>query len=85
MADTTIAEHRLLKEEGNEYFKQGKYENALVCYTEALKVSNKVGSDCNDSELAVYYKNRAATHLKLENYDKAITDSGKGMCKNICQ
>ena len=78
MTDTALEGHRLLKEEGNQYFKQGHYERALSCYTEALNLSSKVGSGCNDSELVVYYKNRAATHLKLKNYDSAIQDSSKG-------
>lgn len=61
-----------LREEGNSHFKAGDVQQALSCYTKALKIS-----DCQ-SESAVLYRNRAACYLKIEDYTKAESDATKG-------
>uniref|UniRef100_A0A671PRX2 Uncharacterized protein n=1 Tax=Sinocyclocheilus anshuiensis TaxID=1608454 RepID=A0A671PRX2_9TELE len=61
-----------LREEGNNHFKAGDVQQALSCYTKALKISN-----CQ-SESAVLYRNRAACYLKLEDCTKAEADATKG-------
>ncbi len=53
-------------------FKAGDVQQALSCYTKALKIS-----DCQ-SESAVLYRNRAACYLKLEDHTKAEADATKG-------
>lgn len=60
-----------LKEEGNAAFKNKNWEQALKCYTRALKVSE------SESDTLVCLKNRAAALLKLENYEEAIADTTK--------
>ncbi|KAI2648510.1 hypothetical protein H4Q32_018631 [Labeo rohita] len=62
-----------LREEGNNHFKAGDVQQALSCYTKALKIS-----DCQ-SENAVLYRNRAACYLKLEDYTKAEADATKAL------
>ncbi|KTG43796.1 hypothetical protein cypCar_00028641 [Cyprinus carpio] len=62
-----------LREEGNNHFKAGDVEQALICYTKALKIS-----DCR-SENAVLYRNRAACYLKLEDFTKAEADATKAL------
>ncbi|XP_011494879.1 PREDICTED: protein unc-45 homolog B [Ceratosolen solmsi marchali] len=57
------------KEKGNEEFKSGYLDNALVCYTNALKLTND-----NNSYKAVFLKNRAAVYLKQNEYNKVIED-----------
>lgn len=57
------------KEKGNEEFNKGNWSEALNCYTNALKLSKE-----NNTEKAVYYKNRAAAFLKLKDYEKVVTD-----------
>jgi len=57
-----------LKAEGNDSFKAGNYEEALVKYTRAIELADK------DSEKSTYLKNRAAVHLKKENYQKVVDD-----------
>ncbi|KAK4288564.1 hypothetical protein Pmani_038411 [Petrolisthes manimaculis] len=57
-----------LKEEGNEAYKNGDLDTAIVKYTEALQISKQ------ERDQAVLYKNRAAVHLKREDYDKTIKD-----------
>lgn len=61
-----------LREEGNSYFKTGDVENALSCYTKALKISD------GQSDSGVLYRNRAACYLKLEDFNKAEADATKG-------
>lgn len=62
------------KEKGNEEFKKGNWSEALSCYTNALKLTNEENSD-----KAIFYKNRAAVHLKQKEYDKAIQDCDKAL------
>lgn len=56
------------KEKGNEAFKAGNYEEAITLYTEALTI------DEGHKEKAVFYKNRAAAYLKLQEFDLADRD-----------
>lgn len=58
-----------LKEEGNGYFKNGQYKDALRCYTKALEAG-----PMKDADKAVIYKNRAACRLKLSDNQAAIDD-----------
>ena len=55
-----------LKDEGNQLFKEGKYAEACEKYTEALK---------RDPNNSVIYSNRSVTHIKLKNYEHALSDS----------
>jgi len=57
-----------LKAEGNDSFKAGNYEEALIKYTRAIELSDK------DIDKSTYLKNRAAVHLKKENYEKVVDD-----------
>uniref|UniRef100_A0A9J7XCX0 Unc-45 myosin chaperone A n=1 Tax=Cyprinus carpio carpio TaxID=630221 RepID=A0A9J7XCX0_CYPCA len=67
------AESTFTLEEGNNHFKAGDVQQALSCYTKALKIS-----DCQ-SESAVLYRNRAACYLKLEDHTKAEADATKAL------
>lgn len=62
------------KEEGNDAFGRGEWETAIRKYTKATEL---VASDSR--EMAVYLKNRAAAHLKMENYQEAISDCDKSL------
>lgn len=47
-----------LKDEGNKHFQAGDIDNAIECYTNAIKV-------CKDKKvLAVIHRNRSACYLK---------------------
>jgi len=50
---------------GNEEMKSGKIEEAMENYTQAINL---------DGRNAVYFCNRAAAHLRLNNLDKALRD-----------
>ena len=64
-----------LKEAGNDYFKKGNWDDALDCYTQAIK---KTKDDC-EKQKAIYYKNRAACFLKMERFDDAVDDCNKSL------
>jgi tetratricopeptide (TPR) repeat protein len=66
-----------LKEIGNEAFKSGDFDEALSAYTKAMDIA---GEEKNkDADLAVLHKNRAAVHLKNEDYQDAVDDCTKSL------
>lgn len=58
-------EANILKEQGNEYFRQENYHLALTCYSKALD---------QIKDITVLYTNRAQTLIKIEKYREALTD-----------
>lgn len=72
-----IIECEKYKEQGNDAFKEEKWDEALKHYTKAI---NSVKGE--PRELAIYCKNRAATYLKLENFEKALQDCNRSL--EIC-
>ncbi|XP_078050884.1 unc-45 myosin chaperone isoform X1 [Augochlora pura] len=77
MTQITTLTAQQWKEKGNEEFGKKNWPEALSCYTNALKLSNE-----DNSEKAIYYKNRAAVYLKQEEYNKAVKDCDESL--NIC-
>lgn len=66
MAEETKAnEVTAIKDQGNECFKQGKFQAAIDFYSQALEIEPS----------AVLYCNRSFAHLKLENYGSAESDA----------
>uniref|UniRef100_A0A8C4PYG3 Dynein axonemal assembly factor 4 n=1 Tax=Eptatretus burgeri TaxID=7764 RepID=A0A8C4PYG3_EPTBU len=59
-----------LKEKGNKLFSSGCFQAAINAYTLAIRLNNKNH---------VLYSNRAACHLKLRNFHKAIEDSTRAL------
>ncbi|XP_043379440.1 protein unc-45 homolog A isoform X4 [Chelonia mydas] len=62
-----------LRQEGNRLFQAGDYAAALASYTRALELG------AGPPERAVLHRNRAACHLKLEDYAKAEADASKAI------
>ncbi|XP_023025156.2 unc-45 myosin chaperone [Leptinotarsa decemlineata] len=62
------------KEEGNESFKNGNWEQAIKLYTKAI---DTIASETRN--MSIYYKNRAAAYLKQENYDAALEDCERSL------
>lgn len=56
------------KDSGNKYFTQGNYSQAKVLYGQAIAV---------DPSVPVYWSNRAAAELKLEQHGLAIEDASE--------
>nr|BAC26192.1 unnamed protein product [Mus musculus] len=65
-----------LRKEGNELFKCGDYEGALTAYTQALSLG------ATPQDQAILHRNRAACHLKLEDYSKAESEASKAIGKD---
>uniref|UniRef100_A0A8D3CAP5 Protein unc-45 homolog B n=1 Tax=Scophthalmus maximus TaxID=52904 RepID=A0A8D3CAP5_SCOMX len=62
-----------LKDEGNKHFQAGETDEAIDCYSKAIKV-------CKDKKvLAVIHRNRSACYLKKENYVNAASDASKAI------
>ena len=57
-----------LKDAGNEAFKKQQWEDAIQCYSKAIGM---VPEDSKDK--AVFLKNRAATYLKTEQFQDAVS------------
>ena len=49
------------KSKGNKYFKGGKYEHAIQCYTEAIEVCPPE----HKTDISTFYQNRAAAQEQL--------------------
>ncbi|NWZ22489.1 SPAG1 protein, partial [Asarcornis scutulata] len=64
-------EFKTLKNEGNDFVKNGKYEEAVKKYSECMKL--------NDKECTIY-TNRALCYLKLYKYEEAKQD-----CDHVLQ
>jgi len=60
------ANSNLKKNAGNRAFTQGKFDQALKSYNEAIEIW---------PENHILYSNRSATYLQLKNYDKALEDA----------
>lgn len=58
-----------LKNEGNQFMKEKKYQEAVDKYSDAIAVT----------ESAVYYCNRAAAYTSMENYEEALQDCKKAI------
>jgi len=67
---TPMTPAQLLKEQGNEFFKDHKPEQAIECYTKALNLCKET-----DTELkAALYNNRAACWVQLYGHNEIVKD-----------
>jgi len=58
------------KNRGNKYFRGGRYELAIKCYTEAIELCPSE----NTMDLSTFHQNRAAAYDQMENMDMVISD-----------
>ncbi|XP_035671947.1 mitochondrial import receptor subunit TOM70-like [Branchiostoma floridae] len=63
------------KNKGNKYFKGGKFEEAIKCYSEALEVC----PDTNKKEMSTFYQNRAAAYEQLKSFREVVDDCTKAL------
>ena len=61
----------VLKEEGNKAFKEEKYKLAYDFYSKAIEEQQKL---TDKGTIAILLCNRAAVHLKTQNYAQCVTD-----------
>ncbi|EDV26147.1 uncharacterized protein TRIADDRAFT_24576 [Trichoplax adhaerens] len=64
-----------VKGKGNKFFKGGKYEQAIRCYTEAIELCPSSESDIR----SVLYQNRAAAYEQLKEFDKVVEDCNSAL------
>ena len=67
-----VAEAAAKKQEGNEFFKKARYNDAVRLYSEAIELDPK----------PVYYNNRAAALLMQEQYARCIDDCRKVLAED---
>jgi len=60
---------QLAKVEGNDHFKNGRYEEAAACYTRALALTQ------DHAERSILFSNRAACHSQHQNWHKMLEDA----------
>lgn len=54
-----------MKQEANIAFNEGKYDESILLYTEAMDIAK---------DLLALYTNRAMAYMKLNQYEKCIAD-----------
>ncbi|XP_058978568.1 protein unc-45 homolog B-like [Musca domestica] len=67
------AEALTYKDKGNQAFKDGKYDEAIKLYTQAIKKGEK------HKELPIFYKNRAQAYLKESKWEEALADCNESL------
>ncbi|KAI0567567.1 translocase [Gracilaria domingensis] len=73
--DTITADEALtLKEEGNTLYKCGNFAEAINKYSLASSSAH-----ASPDDRAVYFANRAAAHLKLQNFEQVVEDSSSAL------
>uniref|UniRef100_A0A673B857 Mitochondrial import receptor subunit TOM70 n=1 Tax=Sphaeramia orbicularis TaxID=375764 RepID=A0A673B857_9TELE len=66
------------KNKGNKYFKAGKYENAIQCYTEAISLCPGE----QKADLSTFYQNRAAAYEQQMKWTEVVQDCSQAVEMN---
>jgi DnaJ family protein C protein 7 len=67
------------REQGNQAFKKGQFQEAIDRYTDALNGLNDLQlSDAVKNDLTKCYSNRSQCYINLNQYDDAIEDATRG-------
>lgn len=66
------------KLKGNKYFKGGKFELAIECYTEAINLCPEEKAE----DISTFYQNRAAAYEQLKNWNNVICDCSQAIDLN---
>uniref|UniRef100_A0A4W5KP25 Uncharacterized protein n=1 Tax=Hucho hucho TaxID=62062 RepID=A0A4W5KP25_9TELE len=62
---------------GNKYFKAGKYEQAIQCYTDAIGLCPTE----NQTDLSTFYQNRAAAYEQQNGIHGMVSNT---VCRPSC-
>ncbi|XP_076749172.1 translocase of outer membrane 70 [Xylocopa sonorina] len=73
--ETPLERAQRFKNDGNEQFKIGKYDEAISQYNNAIEACPKE----NIEDLATFYQNRAAAYEQLKKYSAVKTDCTKAL------
>jgi len=66
------------KNKGNKYFRGGRYELAIKCYSQAIECC----PEGKKSDLSTFYQNRAAAYEQLENDEAVVSDCTMALKNN---
>ena len=66
------------KNKGNKYFRGGKYQQAIQCYTQAIQAC----PEGKKTDLSTFYQNRAAAYEQLEEDQAVISDCSEALKNN---
>ncbi len=67
------------REQGNQAFKQGRFQEAIDRYTDALNILTTLPlSETIKNDLTKCYSNRSQCYINLEQYEDAIEDATRG-------
>lgn len=58
MIQSTLDRARAIKQQGNDFYKQQKYEEAIKCYEEAIRVCPPEKTE----DIAIFHQNIAAVY-----------------------
>lgn len=70
ISEEQLAEADKAKQEANQAFKEKLWGKAIALYSRAIQ---------NNPNSAILYSNRAAAHIRLENYGSAVADASKAI------
>jgi tetratricopeptide (TPR) repeat protein len=74
-ADDSVA----FREQGNQAFKQGHFQEAIDRYTDAINILNDLQlTEINKNDLTKCYSNRSQCYINLSQYDDAVEDATRG-------
>eukprot|EP01038_Epipyxis_sp_PR26KG_P006536 gene6536-8980_t len=65
------------KEEGNIYFRNKEYDDAIESYSKAIYYCPE--DELNKENLATFYGNRSAAYFTIEEYDQVIEDCSSAL------
>lgn len=73
--ETILEKAQRFKKLGNKYFSDGKYDEAITYYTEAIEACTGESPE----NLAIFYQNRAAAYERLNKYSAVKADCTKAL------
>jgi len=66
------------KSKGNKYFRGGRYELAIKCYSQAIECC----PEGKKSDLSTFYQNRAAAYEQVDNDEAVVSDCTEALKNN---
>jgi len=66
------------KNKGNKYFRGGRYELAIKCYSQAIECC----PEGKKSDLSTFYQNRAAAYEQVDNDEAVVSDCTEALKNN---
>lgn len=77
-SELPLQQAQRFKNEGNAFFKKGKYDEAINMYNKAIETC----PEDNKTDLATFYQNRAAAYEQLKKWSSVIVDCSRALNLN---